>query len=238
MKSLLIAISLCCFVSFAQSNRPEISGSKSAIRNPQSAIIPAGADNTNVAAEKKAILFLGNSLTAGYGLDPDQAYPSLIQQKLDSLKWHFEVVNAGLSGETSAGGLRRINWLLKRKIDVLALALGANDGLRGIAPELTVQNLQAIIDRTREKYPDVKIVIAGMEAPPNMGQDFTAKFHAIFPDLAKKNNAALIPFLLEGVGGVAELNLADGIHPNAQGHEITAENVWQVLKPVLESIRK
>jgi acyl-CoA thioesterase-1 len=152
------------------------------------------------------------------------------------LKWNFEVINAGLSGETSSGGLRRINWLLKREIDVLVLALGANDGLRGISPDVTAKNLQEILNRTREKYPHVKLVIAGMEAPPNMGQDFTAQFRAIFPGLAKKNKAALIPFLLEGVGGVAELNLADGIHPNARGHEIVAENVWRVLKPVLEGI--
>jgi len=210
----------------------------SAIHNPQSAIVPTGIDSTTAATPKKAILFLGNSLTAGYGLDPELAYPALIQQKIDSLKWNFESINAGLSGETSSGGLRRINWLLKREIDVLVLALGANDGLRGIPTDLTRKNLQEIIDRTRAKYPRVKVIIAGMEVPPNMGPEYAREFRAIFPDLAKKNNAALIPFLLEGVGGIPSLNQADGIHPTADGQKIVAENVWEVLKPILVKIKE
>ena len=187
------------------------------------------------AASKRAILFLGNSLAAGYGLTPEQAFPALIQQKIDSLDWQFDVINAGLSGETSSGGLRRINWLLKRRIDVLVLELGANDGLRGIPVAQTTENLQAIIDRVKTKNPETKVVIAGMMVPPNMGPDYSAEFENIFSGLAKANSAALIPFLLEGVGGVPELNLPDGIHPTAEGHEIVAENVWEVLKPVLES---
>lgn len=206
--------------------------------HPASEPNSAGIDSTTAASPKKAILFLGNSLTAGYGLDPDRAYPTLIQQKIDSLKWNFEAINAGLSGETSSGGLRRINWLLKRKIDVLALALGANDGLRGIPTDLTRNNLQEIIDRTRAKYPQVKVVIAGMEVPPNMGPEYAREFHTIFPDLAKKNNAALVPFLLEGVAGVPGLNQADGIHPTAEGQKIVAENVWKRLKPVLEKMKE
>ena len=187
---------------------------------------------------RRAILFFGDSLTAGYGIDIEQAYPALIQAKIDSLKWTFEVINAGLSGETSAAGLRRIDWILRREIDILVLELGANDGLRGIALESTKKNLQGIIDRTQKKYPHVQVVLAGMQIPPNLGTDYSARFRDLFPELAKENKAQLIPFLLEGVGGVAELNLPDGIHPTVQGHEIVAQNVWQVLKPLLEERRK
>jgi acyl-CoA thioesterase-1 len=183
---------------------------------------------------KKTVLFLGNSLSAGYGLNPALAFPALIQQKIDSLKWPFEVVNAGLSGETSAGGLRRIDWLLKRKIDVLVLELGGNDALRGIDIEVTRKNLQGIIDKTKRTYPEVKMVIAGMQAPPNLGATYTKSFRDLFVQLAKANAAALISFLLEGVGGVAELNQADRIHPTAEGHKIIAESVWQVLQPILK----
>ncbi|MFQ5825410.1 MAG: arylesterase, partial [bacterium] len=185
-----------------------------------------GEDSTNKKIPPQIILFLGNSLTAGYGLDPAQSFPSLIQQKIDTLGWNFEVINAGLSGETSSGGLRRINWLLNRKIDVLVLELGGNDALRGILVDITKKNLQSIIEETKSKYPNVKIVIAGMMAPPNLGQDYTSQFRSIFPELAEKNDALLLPFLLEGVGGNPELNLPDGIHPTAQGHKIVAENVW------------
>jgi acyl-CoA thioesterase-1 len=187
---------------------------------------------------RRAILFFGDSLTAGYGIDIEQAYPALIQAKIDSLKWTFEVINAGLSGETSAAGLRRIDWILRREIDILVLELGANDGLRGIALESTKKNLQGIIDRTKKKYPHVQVVLAGMQIPPNLGTDYSARFRDLFPELAKENKAQLIPFLLEGVGGVAELNLPDGIHPTVQGHEIVAQNVWQVLKPLLDRSEK
>jgi acyl-CoA thioesterase I len=184
----------------------------------------------------RVILFLGDSITAGYGLDPSQAFPALIQQKIDAQRWHFKVVNAGQSGDTSAGGLSRIDWLLKNKIDVLVLELGANDGLRGLPVENSKKNLQAIIDRTKDKYPEVKVIVAGMKVPPNMGGDYGRKFEAVFVDLAKKNNAPLIPFILDGVGGLPELNLADGIHPTPKGHEIVAANVWKVLEPVLRSL--
>lgn len=209
----------------------------SIILSAQPGTTSAGTNSTATTSPKKAILFLGNSLTAGYGLDPELAYPALIQQKIDSLKWNFEAINAGLSGETSSGGLRRINWLLKREIDVLVLALGANDGLRGIPADLTRKNLQEIIDRTREKYPRVKVVIAGMEVPPNMGPEYAREFHTIFPELAKENNASLVPFLLESVGGIPDLNQADGIHPTAEGQKIVAENVWKVLKPLLKKMK-
>jgi acyl-CoA thioesterase I len=185
--------------------------------------------------EKRTVLFLGDSLTAGYGLDEERAFPTVVQAKIDSLGMPFEVVNAGLSGETSSGGLRRVGWLLRREVDVLVLALGANDALRGVPLEVTRKSLQGIVDQTREMYKDVKVVIVGMEAPPNLGAEYTDGFRAIFKDLAKENDAALIPFLLAGVAGDPELNLPDRIHPTEEGHRIVAENVWQVLEPVLKS---
>jgi acyl-CoA thioesterase-1 len=184
----------------------------------------------------RTVLFLGDSITAGFGLDPAQAFPALIQKKIDARRWNFQVVNAGQSGDTSAGGLSRLDWLLKNRVDVLVLELGANDGLRGLPVETTRKNLQAIIERTKRKYPEVKIILAGMMVPLNMGGDYGRKFEAIFADLAKKNKVPLIPFILEGVGGVRELNLADGIHPTAKGQEIVAANVWKVLEPVLLSL--
>lgn len=182
------------------------------------------------------VLFLGDSITAGYGLEPSEAYPALIQEKIDAKHWPFRVVNAGQSGDTSAGGLSRIDWLLKNHVDVLVVELGGNDGLRGLPAETTRKNLQAIIDRAKAKYPNAKIIIAGMKVPPNMGKDYGDKFDAIFLALAKKNNAPLIPFILEGVGGVRDLNLPDGIHPTARGHQIVAAHVWKALEPVLRSL--
>ena len=195
-----------------------------------------GLKASEAASEPKAILFLGNSLAAGYGLDATQAFPALIQNRIDSLGWNFKVINAGQSGDTSSGGLRRIDWLLRREFHVLVLELGINDGLRGIPVDVTRQNLQAIINRTKSRYPGVKVVLAGMQVPPNMGGDYVASFRAIFPQLAKKNGAQLIPFLLEGVGGNPKLNLPDGIHPSVEGHKIVAENVWKVLEPLLRSM--
>jgi len=185
-------------------------------------------------ADRHSIVILGDSLAAGYGLDLTEAFPSLLQKKVDEAGLKFSVVNAGISGDTSAGGLRRIDWLLKRRVDVLVLELGGNDGLRGIPVAATRTNLQAIINRTKQKYPRAQIVVAGMQMPPNMGADYNAAFAKIFPELANANNAALVPFLLEGVGGKPELNLPDMIHPTAEGHKIVAGNVWKVLKPVLE----
>ena len=194
------------------------------------------ADSPAPASERKTIVFLGDSLAAGYGLDPSEAFPALIQNKIDDAHWNFTVVNAGVSGDTSAGGLRRMDWLLKRKIDLLVIELGGNDGLRGIDVAATRTNLQAVIDRARQKYPQIQIVVAGMQMPPNMGDDYTRAFRAIFPDLAKSNGAALIPFLLEGVGGHPELNQPDHIHPTAEGDKIVAENVWKILRPILEKM--
>lgn len=183
--------------------------------------------------EEKTILFFGDSLTAGYGLTPEQAFPARIDQMINKNGEKYKVVNAGVSGETSAGGLSRISWILHQKIDIFILELGANDGLRGLPLDQTRKNLQAIIDRVKEKYPEVKIILAGMMVPPNMGEEYSSEFQHIFPELAEKNHALLIPFLLSGVAGDPKLNQADGIHPNVKGHEIVAENVMKVLRKVL-----
>lgn len=194
----------------------------------ESAISTASAPST-----KKTILFYGNSITAGYGLDPAQAFPALIGKRLDSLKINYKVVNAGLSGETTAGGLSRINWVLRQPVDVFVLELGGNDGLRGLPLAETRKNLQAIIDTVQTKYPNCKVVLAGMQVPPNLGTEYTQEFKDIYKELADKNNLPLIPFLLDRVGGIPRLNQSDGIHPTAEGNRIVAETVWQILKGVL-----
>lgn len=181
----------------------------------------------------KTILFFGNSLTAGLGVEPEEAFPAIIERKIDSLKLPYTVINAGLSGETTAAGKARINWLLKQRIDVFVLELGANDGLRGIPVTETSKNLQDIVDQVRAKYPDVKLVMTGMEVPPNMGGKYASEFRVIFRQIAEKNDMVLVPFLLDKVGGVPDLNQSDGIHPTAEGHKILAENVWAELKNVL-----
>jgi len=185
------------------------------------------------AAETKTLVFFGDSLTAGFGVDPDEAYPALIQKKIDDAKLPWRVVNAGLSGETTAGGLRRLDWILRQRTDIIVIELGGNDGLRGIAPATTHSNLTAMIERIRQRYPDVKVVIAGMQMPANMGPEYTRDFAAIFPEIARTGGVVLIPFLLDRVGGVATLNQVDGIHPNAEGHQIVAETVWRTLHPLL-----
>ncbi len=191
------------------------------------------------AAGSKTLLFFGDSLTAGYGLeDPStQAFPALVQEKIAAAGLPWRVVNAGLSGETSAGGLRRVDWVLRQQVDIFVIELGGNDGLRGLSPDATRANLQAIIDRVRAGCPPAKIVLAGIVAPPNMGADFTRAFASIFPDLARKNGLPLIPFLLEGVGGRPELNQPDGVHPNVSGHAIVADTVWRALRPLLSAGR-
>lgn len=197
---------------------------------------------TNVVSTKtenttnnKRIVVFGDSLTAGYGLeDVKDAYPGLLQQKIDSLQLGYTVINSGISGETTAGGKNRIDWVLNQKPSVFILELGANDGLRGVPLTETKMNLQYIIDAVKTKYPSTKIVLAGMQIPPNFGQDYTNEFKNIFPALAQKNQVALIPFLLENVGGIPSLNQSDGIHPTAKGHKILAKNVWEVLAPILK----
>lgn len=193
--------------------------------------------NKAQAGPMKTILFFGNSLTAGYGLEPEQSFPALIQNKIDSLNLPYKVVNAGLSGDTSAGGKSRIEWLLKQPVDVFVLELGANDGLRGIPVTETTANLQSIVDQVKAKYPNAKMVMTGMQVPPNMGGVYASQFTQIFKNIADKNNMAYVPFLLEKVGGVAELNQSDGIHPTAEGQVILAENVWAILEDIIAQER-
>ena len=186
----------------------------------------------------KTILFFGDSLTAGYGVNQDEAFPAIIQCRIDSLKLPYRVVNAGLSGETSAGGLRRINWVLQRPVDIFVLELGSNDGLRGIDLKSTKKNLQAILDKVRSKYPNAQLVVVGMQMPPNFGPDYTKMFRELFPKLAEVNRAELIPFLLKGVVLVPdEERLFRSNHPTAEGHKILAENVWEVINPLIGGIQ-
>ncbi|MHA3771787.1 arylesterase [Verrucomicrobiota bacterium sgz303538] len=191
---------------------------------------------TNASANKRGrIVVLGDSITAGYGLqDPAQAYPALLQAKVDTAGLPFEVTNAGVSGDTTSGGLRRIDWALSRGADVLIIALGGNDGLRGIQPKQTAANLTGIVQKAKAKAPGVSVIIAGMQMPANMGPQYVEEYRTVFPRVAEENKAALVPFLLEGVGGVAELNQADLIHPNPEGQKRVAENVWPVLEKVLK----
>ena len=188
-------------------------------------------------AAPRTILFFGDSLTAGYGLDNPgaEAFPSLIGQKLKAAGLPYQAVNAGLSGDTTAGGLSRIDWLLRRPVDILVLELGGNDGLRGVSPDESRRNLQTIIDKTRAKNPDLRVIIAGMQMPPNFGADFVARFAAVYPALHEANpGSELIPFVLQGVGGIASLNQRDQIHPTAEGHHIIADLIWKTLGPMVE----
>jgi len=199
-------------------------------------VLAVGWSANILSAQDKAgrVVFLGDSLTAGYGLNVDDAYPALIQRKIEQAGLNYQVVNAGVSGDTSAGGLRRVDWLLKEPVAVLVLALGANDGLRGVSPEETEKNLIQIIEKVRAKDPATKVLIAGMKLPANFGVDYVGKFTALYPNVAKKENATLVPFLLEGVGGSVDLNQADRIHPNEAGQKILADTVWKYLEPVLK----
>ncbi len=185
------------------------------------------------ASSPKVILFYGDSLTAGYGLSPEEAFPALVEKRLNKSEKKVKVVNAGLSGETSAGGLSRIDWILRQPVDIFVLELGANDGLRGLPVEQTRRNLQGIIDKVKGKYPNCKIVMAGMMVPPNMGPEYTDDFKRVYPELASKNKALLIPFILDGVGGIEKLNQADGIHPNVEGHQIIAGKIAPVFEKLL-----
>ena len=192
-----------------------------------------GTEETATKSSGKKILFFGDSLTAGYGLDVAEAFPAIIQEKIDSLGLDYQVVNAGLSGETTASGRNRMEWVLDDAISVVIIELGANDGLRGIPLDETRRNLQAMVDMVQEKLPNASIILAGMQIPPNMGPEYTSEFRNIFPQLAEKEDIALIPFLLEGVAGIPELNQGDGIHPTEKGQELVAENVWEVLAGLL-----
>ena len=189
---------------------------------------------TPAVGQRGRIVFLGTSLTAGLGLDPEQAYPALIQRKIDSTGLSFEAVNAGVSGETSAGARRRIAWVLREPVSVLVIETGANDGLRGLEVDSLRANIQAIIDEARRVPPGPAIILVGMRAPPNMGLGYTRRFREVYRDLAEENDLPLVPFLLEGVAGVASLNQADMIHPSAAGQQRMADVVWKVLEPLLK----
>jgi acyl-CoA thioesterase-1 len=192
-------------------------------------VVPAAA----TADGRPVVLFVGTSLTAGLGLDPSEAYPALVQQKIDAAGLRYRVVNAGVSGETSAGARRRMGWLMRQPVAVLVVETGANDGLRGQEPVATRENIQAILDEARRQQPPPRLVIAAMEALPNYGEEYRRRFRAIYPQLATANRATLVPFLLDGVAGDPKLNQPDGIHPTAEGQKRVAENVWKVLRPLL-----
>lgn len=187
---------------------------------------------------RKTILFVGTSLTAGYGIDPQQAYPSLIQRRIDSLGLSYDAINAGVSGETSSGALHRMDWLLRQPVDVFVLETGANDGLRGLPADSLRANIQHILDDVKRAHPDAKILLIGMEALPNMGSPYASDFRSVYPELAKKNHVTLLPFLLKGVAGVDSLNQPDMVHPNARGAAVVAETVWGALRPLLRADEK
>ena len=202
--------------------------------NESSNTTTATSNETPETTKKKNIIFFGNSLTAAFGIDPADGYVSLIQQRLDSLGLPYKAVNAGLSGETTAGGRERVSWVIKQPVDIFVLELGGNDALRGISPDASKENLEAIILSVKEKYPAAKIVLAGMEAPPNMGERYTSAFRKMYPELAEKHRTSLIPFFLDKVAGIPELNQGDRVHPNEDGQLILVENVWKVLEDLLQ----
>lgn len=223
---MLVATALLASCSTPSGSSPE---------NGISADTMAGQSPSPKRETSQVVVFFGNSITAGYQLNPDDAFPAILQRRLDSLgKSHVKIVNAGISGETSADGLSRIAWTLKQPVDIFVLELGGNDGLRGLALEETRANLDSILTIVRRSYPDVQLVVAGMEIPPNMGPQYTRQFREMYPYLATKHNATLIPFLLEAVAADPVLNLDDGIHPNEEGHLLVAETVWTYLAPLLD----
>lgn len=222
----LLVFALIFILSCTDSTPPEQSG--------EATNAAVEAENAEPKERKKVILFFGNSLTAGYGLESHESFPSLIQSRLDSLGMSYEVINAGVSGETTATGSNRVKWVLERQpVDVFVLELGANDGLRGTPVAETKKNLEKIIDTVRGIYPQAVIILAGMMVPPSMGPDYSAAFTKVFPEVAESKNVKLIPFLLDDVAGIDSLNLPDGIHPNAQGQKIVCDNVWETLEGVL-----
>ncbi len=212
---------------------PFIFGCREGDGNSAPSPAPPGAEAREPGREPGVVLFLGTSLTAGPGIDPDQTYPVLIQEKIDSAGLPYRAVNAGVSGETAAGALRRLDWLLRQPFDVLVLETGANDMLRGASPREVRTNLQAVIDRVKEERPRARIVVVGMLAMRNLGREYVEEFDSIYPRAARENQLPLVPFLLEDVAGVDTLNLPDAIHPNEAGHRRIAETVWKTLEPVL-----
>ena len=193
--------------------------------------LTSGAISSSASDNRPRIVAFGDSLTAGFGVQADESYPAQLQRRLDSLGYHYRMINAGVSGDTTAGGLRRVPWILNSKPELVILELGANDGLRGLPGDQTKSNLRQIIRQLQEA--GTTVVLAGMKLPPNYGQDYTTNFEAMYQMLAKEYHLALIPFFLEGVGGSSSLNQADGIHPTKEGYEIIVNQVLKVLKPVL-----
>jgi acyl-CoA thioesterase-1 len=232
MKNIFFVVLFLVFIAFLMSSCKNDSSKMAQNTKEETTASKESAKPQNISA-KQTILFFGNSLTAGYKLEKEESFPSLIQDRIDSLGLEYMVVNGGLSGETTSGGKERISWVLRTPVDVFVLELGANDMLRGLNLEETRNNLDAIIQAVLDKNPETKIIIAGMDAPPNMGPEYVKDFKSIFSDLAEKYNAGLVPFLLEGVAGRPELNLEDQKHPNAEGQKIVVENVWAVLKGYL-----
>lgn len=227
MKDIKFTVYLSIFILLASCSGPSENGDKTVKKNKK--------EESDVRVkDKPVILFFGNSITAGYGIDPENAFSSLIQEKLDSLNYNYLVINAGLSGETTASGFSRVSWVLKTVPEVFVLELGANDGLRGINVNETQKNLKLIIQKVKEVNPDVKILLAGMEVPPSMGEGYAGPFRKIFPEVSESEKVSLIPFILDKVAGEADLNLPDGIHPTEEGHQIVAETVWTYLKPLLK----
>ncbi len=228
-----VFLKFCCFYVLLFLLSCKQDASKNTMDSAETA--PETEVETTKSTSSKKIVFFGDSLTAGYGLeDVDDAFPGIIQNKIDALGLDYNIVNSGVSGETTSGGKNRIDWVLNEEPSVFILELGANDGLRGVPLDQSKANLQTIIDAVKTKYPETIIVLAGMQIPPNMGQDYTTAFKNMFPDLAKENNLHLVPFLLEDVGGIPDLNQSDGIHPTKAGHKILAKNVWEVLQPILK----
>jgi len=222
-------VALCLFASFG-CRRADAPPETPAPASPA----PRSEPTDTKPMDKRVVLCLGTSLTAGFGLDdPDQAYPHLLQAKVDQAGLSYQVLNAGVSGETSAGALRRLDWLLREPVAVLVVETGANDGLRGQDPDATRANVQAILEAAGRRQPPPRLVLAAMEAPPNYGEDYRRRFRALYPELAKASGATLVPFLLDGVAGDPKLNQPDGIHPTAEGERRVAENVWRVLRPIL-----
>ncbi len=228
LRYLSILILFVCLVSCNSDN-----GATASKAADQTADTKPSPSKVEKKSKSKTIVFFGDSLSAGLGLDKEKAFPNLIQKKITEADLDYKVVNAGLSGETTAGGLRRVDWILKQKIDVFVLELGGNDALRGLPTEDTYKNLNGIIDKVETKYPEAKILLTGMEAPPNLGSDFTKRFRENFQKISKDRNIKLLPFLLDKVAGETDLNQADGIHPTAEGHEIIAGTVWEYLREML-----
>jgi acyl-CoA thioesterase-1 len=223
-------LALCCVLAAAACRGNAGIGQTSKEQQPS----PAAASEESRPAGRPRIVALGDSLTAGLGLPAGEAYPALLQQKLDQAGYRFEVVNAGVSGDTTAGGLRRLDWALEGDVRVLILALGANDGLRGLPVAGMKRNLEQIIERAKERQ--ITVIVAGMEAPPNYGPEYTASFRRAFQDVAREQGVVLLPFLLDRVAGDSSLNQGDGIHPNTRGATVVADTLWVVLRPIVDRV--